>query len=77
LPKNDRERIIPLSDWAIQAVQRNIDKHPPEPCTLPWEKPNGKPRTCNILFRWHTDGQHVKSRNYSETIWKPARSKLA
>lgn len=26
----------------------------------------------NILFRWPTDDQHVKSRNYSETIWKPA-----
>jgi len=72
LPKNDRERIIPLSDWAIHAVQRYIDKYPPGPCTLAWEKTNGKPRTCSILFRWHIDGQHVKSRNYSETIWKPA-----
>jgi len=24
------------------------------------------------LFRWPTDGQHVKARSYSETIWKPA-----
>ena len=28
--------------------------------------------TASILFRWPTDGQHVKARNYSETIWKPA-----
>jgi integrase len=27
---------------------------------------------CRILFRWPTDGQHVKARNYSETVWKPA-----
>ena len=56
LPKNDRERVIPLSEWAIGAVKRHIEKYPPQPCTLPWEKPTGKPHTCNILFRWHTDG---------------------
>ena len=76
LPKNDRERIVPLSDWTIQAVRRHIEKYPPQPCTLPWEKPGGKPRTCSLLFRWHTDGQHVKARNYSETIWKPALAKV-
>jgi len=72
LPKNDRERIIPLSDWAVEAVQEHIRKYPPRPCTLPWEKTDGKLRTCKILFRWHTDGQYVKSRSYSEMVWKPA-----
>jgi integrase len=72
LPKNDRERIIPLSDWDIQAVRRHVEKYPPRPYTLPWEKPGGKPHTASILFRWPTDGQHVKARSYSETIWKPA-----
>jgi hypothetical protein len=71
-PKNDRERIIPLSDWDIQAVRRHVEKYPPRPYTLPWEKPGGKPHTASILFRWPTDGQHVKARSYSETIWKPA-----
>ena len=55
-----------------QAAKRHIGKYPPQPFTLPWEKPGGKPHTCNVLFRWHTDGQHVKARNYSETVWKPA-----
>ena len=50
-------------------------RYPPRPYTLPWEKPGGKPPTCNILFRWLTDGQHVKARNYSETVWKPALAK--
>lgn len=75
LPENDRERTIPLSDWGIQAVRRHIGKYPPRPYTLPWEKPGGKPHTCSILFRWPTDDQHVKSRSYSETIWKPALAK--
>lgn len=39
---------------------------------MPREKRHGKSHTCNVLFRWHTDGQPVKARNYSETIWKPA-----
>lgn len=72
LPKNDRERIIPLSDWDIQVVRRHVEKFPPRPYTLPWEKPGGIPHTCSILFRWPTDDQHVKARSYSETIWKPA-----
>ena len=35
LPKNDRERIIPLSDWDIDAVRRHISKYPPRPYSLP------------------------------------------
>ncbi len=54
------------------AVRRHVGKYPPRPYTLPWERPGGKPHTCSILFRWPTDGQHIKARNYSETIWKPA-----
>jgi integrase len=72
LPKNDRERIIPLSDWDIQAVRRHVGRYPPRPYTLPWEKPGGKPHTGSILFRWPTDRQHVKARSYSEMVWKPA-----
>jgi integrase len=75
LPKNDRERIIPLADWAIQVIQRHIEQYPPQECTLPWEKLSGKPHTCHVLFRWRTDRQHIKARNYSEVIWKPALAK--
>jgi integrase len=75
LPKNDGERVVPLSDWNIEVVRRHIEKYPPRPYTLPWEKPGGRPHTCSILFRWPTDDQHVKSRNYSETTWKPALAK--
>jgi hypothetical protein len=31
LPKNDRERIIPLSDWDIEVIQRHLDRFPPRP----------------------------------------------
>jgi integrase len=53
-------------------IEWHIGHCPPRPYTLPWEKPGGKPHTCRLLFRWPADDQHVKSRNYSETVWKPA-----
>ncbi|MEU7896921.1 site-specific integrase [Nonomuraea sp. NPDC049152] len=71
LPKNDRERTAPLPAWAAAAIRAHVAKHPPLLCTLPWEKPNGKPRTHNLLFRW-TDDQFVRARSYSELVWKPA-----
>jgi integrase len=72
LPKNDRERVIPLSDWDIRVLRRHLGKYPPRPYTLPWEKPDGKPHTVRLLFRWASDDEHVKARSYSETVWKPA-----
>jgi integrase len=42
LPKNDRERIIPLSDWDIEVIRRHINRSSPRSYTLPWEKPDGK-----------------------------------
>jgi integrase len=72
LPKNDRERVIPLSDWDIRVIRRHVKRYPPRSYVLPWEKPDGKPHTCKLLFRWPSDDQHVKARSYSETTWKPA-----
>lgn len=71
LPKNDRERDVPLPAWTAQCIRTHIAKFAPAPYTLAWEKPDGPLRTHNILVRW-TDGGHVKPRAYSETAWKPA-----
>jgi integrase len=72
LRKNDRERIIPLSDWDVEIIRRHISRYPPRSYSLPWEKPDGKRHACNLLFRWASDDQHVKAASYSETVWKPA-----
>ncbi|HEV2784677.1 MAG TPA: tyrosine-type recombinase/integrase [Actinophytocola sp.] len=71
LPKNDRERVVPLPAWTAESIRVYVAKYKPVPLTLPWEKPDGKPRTHNVLFRW-IDGGHMKPRAYSETVWKPA-----
>ncbi|MGW3471124.1 hypothetical protein ACWDKQ_22305 [Saccharopolyspora sp. NPDC000995] len=71
MPKNDRERIVPMPTWAAQAVRVHVTKYPARPYSLPLEKPDGKLRTVNLLFRW-TDDQHIKARSYDELVWKPA-----
>ena len=55
LPKNDTERTIPLSDWAIQVVRRHVKDYPPQPCCLPWERSNGRPRTYHMLSLFHPE----------------------
>jgi integrase len=71
LPKNDEERIVPLPNWVAQMVQSHVAMYKPEPYTLPWERPDGKPVTVNLLFRW-TDDKHIRARGYDELIWKAA-----
>jgi integrase len=39
LPKNDRERIVPLPQWAAEAIRLHVKAHPPVVWSLPWEKP--------------------------------------
>jgi integrase len=71
LPKNDRERMAPLPEWATEAIKRHVKAYPPLACSLPWEKLNGPLRTHNLLFRW-TDDKFIRARGYSELVWKPA-----
>jgi integrase len=71
LPKNDRERVVPMADWTAECIRMHVAKFGTLTCTLPWEKPGGKERTHNLLQRW-IGGGHMKSRAYSETAWKPA-----
>jgi integrase len=71
LPKNDHERDVPLPAWGAAAIRAHLAAHSAWPCTLPWEKLNGKPETHSLLYRW-PDGSFVRYRSYSEQVWKPA-----
>jgi integrase len=71
MPKNDRERDVPLPEWAGQTLQVFTAAQRQAPYSLPWEKPDGRPTNVNLLFRW-TDDLHVRARGYDELIWKPA-----
>ncbi|HTT00292.1 MAG TPA: site-specific integrase, partial [Streptosporangiaceae bacterium] len=76
LPKSDLERDVPLPDWAAASARVHTAHHRPWPCTLPWEKPGGKPRTYSLMFQWG-DGSYVRYRSYSEQVWKPALASAA
>ncbi|WP_157518739.1 tyrosine-type recombinase/integrase [Herbidospora mongoliensis] len=71
LPKNDRERVVPLPEWTAEAIRRHVAAFPPLTCSPPWEKLNGKVQTHNLLVQW-TDDRFIRARVYSELIWKPA-----
>lgn len=76
LPKNDRERTVPLPEWVAATLRRHTAARKPQPYSLPWERPDGKPRTHNLLFRW-SDDRHIRQRNYDEQVWKPALAAAA
>lgn len=71
LPKSDRVRETPMAPGLAQTIKSHVAVHPPQPLTLPWERPDGKLVTAHVLIRW-IDGRHLTPRAYSETMWKPA-----
>jgi integrase len=72
LPKSDKARVVPLPDWTARQVRSHLAASPPQPCTLPWERPDGRPHSVQMLFRWPTDGRPLRARLYDEAAWKPA-----
>lgn len=50
LPKRGKEREVPLSDSLALRLTEQIKKRPPVAVTLPWGRPDGKPRTFKLLF---------------------------
>jgi len=81
LPKEGKERVVPLSRGVAAIVRAHIEAFPPEPYELPWVSELGEraaePHVCRLLFRWvsddyRTNGKHVKSHRYNDGLWKPA-----
>jgi integrase len=81
LPKEGRERTVPLSSRLAKIVQAHTAAYLPEPYELPWLKESGKladvPHVCRLLFRWESDdrrtkGKHIKFGSYNGGVWQPA-----
>jgi integrase len=81
LPKENRERWVPLPQGLAKVIKAHIKAHPPAPYELPWMKEDGsvaeEPHVCRLLFRWEsrdprTHGKHVKANLYNDAVWKPA-----
>ena len=81
LPKEGRDRWVPLPQGVAAVVRAHIQVHAPVPYELPWMKEDGsvakEPHVCRLLFRWEstherTNGKHVKASSFRDKVWNPA-----
>jgi integrase len=81
LPKEGRDRWVPLPTGLAAIVQAHIKANPPTPYELPWIGEDGtvasEPHVCKLLFRWtsshqRTNGKHVKAALFRDDVWNPA-----
>jgi integrase len=72
LPKNDKERRVPLPDSIAQAVKAHTEDCPPVEVTLPWEDPAGSELvTVRLLFT--TPRRNTINRaTFDQKSWHPA-----
>lgn len=74
LPKNDTERIVPLSSFTAQVLRTHLATYPPLPITLPWESADGPRRTHKLVFVHPETGEHLRSITLAR-YWNPALEK--
>jgi integrase len=81
LPKEGKERVVPMSLGVASIVQAGIEASPPRPYELPWMYENGEIAdeacTVRILYRWQgrdprTRDKHIRGTRFNEDVWKPA-----
>ena len=71
LPKNDQERIVPMSPILAAAVKDHIERFGTKTISLPWEELDGEIQDHDLLFIW-SDGKHMRADLYNLVVWKPA-----
>jgi integrase len=70
LPKNDRERFVPIPPFVEEEARNHIERFGTFECTLPWERVDGTPETVNLLFQRRSGG-HIRARDYHTVVWRP------
>ncbi|WP_405060213.1 site-specific integrase [Kribbella sp. NBC_01505] len=71
LPKNDKERVVPMSPRLAELAKEHIKTFGTKNITLPWERVDGAPRTHALLFTWGDD-RALRADLYNLLVWKPA-----
>jgi len=72
LPKNDKERTVPLPDSVARALKLHMEEFPPVVVTLPWEDPEAKKQaTVPVIF---TDSRFggIHRCTFSQKHWNRA-----
>lgn len=72
LPKNDRDRRVPLPESVADVLRRHMEAYPPVEVTLPWEDPaSDKVVTARLVFTTSRKGAINRSW-FDQKVWKPA-----
>jgi integrase len=72
LPKNDKERKVPLPVSVARVMDAHMRDYPPVPITLPWENPaGGEFATVRLIFT--TPRRNAINRaTFDDLSWRPA-----
>ncbi|HEX6970021.1 MAG TPA: site-specific integrase [Micromonosporaceae bacterium] len=72
LPKNDRDRRVPLPESVADALRRHMEVYPPVEVALPWEDPaSDKVVTVRLVFTTSRKGA-INRGWFDQKVWKPA-----
>lgn len=72
LPKNDKERLVPLPESVAAVLRGHLKEFPPVPVTLPWEDPvHGEQVTLPLVFTT-LRGSALRQQVAADQIWHPA-----
>jgi integrase len=72
LPKNDKERRVPLPDTVADVVRVHVKEYPSVAVTLPWEDPaHGELVTVPLLFTTQ-HGTALRQQVAADQLWHPA-----
>jgi len=71
-PKGGKPRDVPLPHQAAEALAAHLERFPAAEITLPWQSPDGRPRTFALVFTGDKGGPCNRAAFNSKT-WVPAR----
>jgi integrase len=71
LPKRNKERQVPISVGALEAIDAYQEMYPATAVTLPWDEPNGSPVTVNLLMV-KEGGRLYSGDLFNKVVWVPA-----
>ena len=71
LPRGKKERTIPLPDSVRDEIAAHLAAFPARSVTLPWDLPEGKPVTVDLVLTT-TTGRAFDRNQFNRRVWAPA-----
>ncbi|HKT05201.1 MAG TPA: tyrosine-type recombinase/integrase [Rugosimonospora sp.] len=70
-PKGGKERDVPLSDCVSLGLAAHLKEFPAVAVTLPWQEPDGKLITVQLMFTGR-ERTAINKNYFNSHLWKPA-----